>query len=52
MANCSKCKDCKPPKRNATCHSTCKDYLEWQEKHQEEAKLIRKKKYLSSIWKY
>ena len=24
------CKDCTPPKRCATCHSTCKEYLKWR----------------------
>lgn len=24
------CKDCKPPKRNAACHSSCEDYITYK----------------------
>jgi hypothetical protein len=34
------CKDCKPPKRNATCHTTCEEYLKWHEAQQEYAEFI------------
>lgn len=26
------CKKCVPPKRNAKCHSCCKEYKEWRDK--------------------
>lgn len=46
-----KCQDCKPPKRKPGCHATCKDYQEWNEKHQEEKRKINKRKFLEHLGK-
>jgi hypothetical protein len=38
----SPCRHCKPPKRTATCHSTCPDYKEWRAELDEENEKIKK----------
>jgi hypothetical protein len=30
------CYGCQPPKRNAECHSTCKEYTDWRIEHEAE----------------
>ena len=35
------CKDCLPPKRNAWCHGTCKEYLDDKARHDAEYKMVR-----------
>lgn len=47
-----RCKDCKPPERSPTCHSTCKYYLEWDENRKKQIKAQRKKKWLDYIGNY
>lgn len=39
-------KDC--PKRSATCHSTCKEYLEFFENNREENEKIKKENYIKN----
>ena len=38
------CKDCVPPKRSPTCHSTCPDYKEWKGELDERNAEIKKAK--------
>ena len=40
------CKDC--TKRNATCHGTCKDYLEWRDRKQASNHRIKQKHLIES----
>ena len=44
------CRYCVPPKRNAICHSYCKDYRIEKECHEEERLRIRKIKNLDSAF--
>lgn len=37
-------------KRNATCHSTCKEYIEWKADNEERNAKIRKEKAKSDEW--
>lgn len=41
--NCP-CKGCVPPKRNAECHSNCKDFKIWDQEHRQKLESIRKDK--------
>ena len=34
-ANTCPCKDCVAPKRHSGCHSTCKEYKEWDAIHKQ-----------------
>ncbi len=44
------CNGCVPPKRNATCHPTCKEYIEWREEQDiKNAKIYREKKAFQDI---
>ena len=52
------CRYCVPPKRSATCHSTCKDYIDWTVEHKQykdkiaEAKRLETEDFLSRLQKY
>ena len=35
------CKDCVPPKRTATCHSTCKEYLKEKAQLEKDKKMAK-----------
>lgn len=37
------CKECAPPRRNATCHASCKDYLEYSKKVTKKRKMVHEK---------
>lgn len=43
MAKFDCCIGCVPPKRNAWCHSTCKEYLGDRDEHEAERARIRQK---------
>lgn len=44
MVRVCPCKGCVPPKRNATCHFECKEYIEWKKESDENNKRIREDK--------
>jgi hypothetical protein len=41
MAKICPCKGCVPPKRNAECHSNCKEYKDWVIECQEDLVKIK-----------
>lgn len=41
MARFDCCKNCKPPKRSAGCHSTCKEYLADKAEYDDERARVR-----------
>ncbi len=44
------CNGCVPPKRNETCHATCKDYPKWREEQDiKNAEIYREKKALQDV---
>jgi len=44
MSKVAPCKGCVPPKRTPTCHTTCKDYLDWKTEWDAMREQIRKEK--------
>ena len=38
------CKECVPPKRNADCHSYCKEYTDWKTMHEAKNAKIKEAK--------
>lgn len=46
--NNNPCYGCTPPKRNADCHSKCKEYTEWKRDH--DAKLDEQRKQKLQEW--
>lgn len=42
------CKDCS--KRNASCHCTCEEYIEWKADNEEHNAKVRKEKEKSDTW--
>lgn len=49
MRKPSPCRDC-TTKRNATCHSTCKEYIDWRAGEDELNAKIRSEKSKSAEW--
>lgn len=49
-SNCSGCRYC--TQRHVGCHSTCEQYIKWNEQHQKEVKVRRKsiKKYFDGYY--
>lgn len=41
-------KDC--PRRNSTCHSVCKDYIDWKARREQIREEIRKEKELDAVF--
>ena len=38
------CLGCVPPKRNASCHSSCSEYIDWKTKHDAKTAKIKEAK--------
>ena len=44
------CKGCTPPKRNATCHANCQEYIDWDDKHKEKLAQRQHQKDMDEIY--
>jgi hypothetical protein len=51
MAKCP-CKGCLPPKRSASCHSTCSAYAEWVEERAREKQAAWEQKQMDKACDY
>lgn len=48
--NVCPCKDCVAPKRHCGCHTTCKEYKDWDILHKQELEAIRQARNSEDEW--
>lgn len=44
------CNGCVPPKRNATCHGSCTEYLTWNDEHLKKLEEVHQQRNITDVY--